>query len=215
MTDQLLRFGRWLDEPGTIRIGGVPDGYEARVLARALERLGEKGRVPDIVHVGRDHGRVQETQELLRFFAPWAETLHIPAWDCLPYDRVSPSNEILAQRSAALSTLAIGAEPQVPRVITLTPRAQQRRFTSDLLRVLKAQPAKQLAVAGLPQAFGEVTGREFSVWDYGATRLHTLLSSVNGQWAAGEGWGALHRVGGRRSWRGRRRGCCQGSGEGR
>ncbi|XP_037093622.1 meiosis regulator and mRNA stability factor 1-like [Pollicipes pollicipes] len=66
------------------------------------------------------------------------------------------------------------------RVITLTPRAQERRFLSDLLRVLKAQHSKQLAVTALPQAFSEVTGREFTVWDYGATRLHTLLSTVNG-----------------------------------
>ena len=66
------------------------------------------------------------------------------------------------------------------RVITLTPRAQQRRFTSDLLRVLKAQLSRQLAVSALPEAFGQVLGGEFSVWDYGATRLQTLLSTVNG-----------------------------------
>ncbi|XP_043205020.1 meiosis regulator and mRNA stability factor 1-like [Amphibalanus amphitrite] len=67
------------------------------------------------------------------------------------------------------------------RVITLTPRAQQRRFASDLLRVLKAQHSKQLSVAALPEAFGQVLGREFAVWDYGATRLHTLLRTVNGE----------------------------------
>ena len=68
------------------------------------------------------------------------------------------------------------------RVITLTPRAQQRRFASDLLRVLKAQHSKQLAVTALPEAFSQTLGREFSVWDYGATRLHTLLATVNGGW---------------------------------
>ena len=135
MTDPLLRFGRWLDEPGTIRLGGVPDGYEARVLARALERLGEKGRVPDVTYVARDYGRAQEVHEVFRFFAPWAEVLHVPAWDCLPYDRVSPSNEVLAQRMAALTTLAADGQPERPRLVTLTPNAlMQRTPPRDTLR---------------------------------------------------------------------------------
>ncbi len=34
----------------------------------------------------------------LSFFAPEVERLEFPAWDCLPYDRVSPHAGVLAQR---------------------------------------------------------------------------------------------------------------------
>ena len=34
----------------------------------------------------------------LSFFSPGIEVLQFPAWDCLPYDRVSPHGAIVAQR---------------------------------------------------------------------------------------------------------------------
>ena len=42
----------------------------------------------------------------LAFFAPDIEVLQFPAWDCLPYDRVSPHAGVVAQRMTALSRLA-------------------------------------------------------------------------------------------------------------
>lgn len=42
------------------------------------------------------------------------------------------------------------------KILTLSHRAQIRRFTADLLKVLKGQPAKQLAVEEFPEAFGEL-----------------------------------------------------------
>ena len=41
--------------------------------------------------------------ERVRFFAPEREVLVFPAWDCLPYDRLSPHPDIVAER---LETLA-------------------------------------------------------------------------------------------------------------
>jgi transcription-repair coupling factor (superfamily II helicase) len=42
----------------------------------------------------------------LGFFAPDIETIEFPAWDCLPYDRVSPHADVVAQRMAAQARLA-------------------------------------------------------------------------------------------------------------
>ena len=53
--------------------------------------------------------------EALAFFAPEAEVLRFPAWDCLPYDRVSPNPEIVAERVATLTRLMEQAEAPADR----------------------------------------------------------------------------------------------------
>ncbi|UFN51396.1 transcription-repair coupling factor [Roseomonas sp. OT10] len=59
--------------------------------------------------------------EALGFFAPGVEVLRFPAWDCLPYDRVSPNPEIVAERVATLARLV---EPEaVPRIVLTTVNA--------------------------------------------------------------------------------------------
>ncbi len=126
-TDSLKKFKSMLVDPGTIRLGGVPDGYEALALAEALAQQAETDKVADIVFVARDGQRAADVEAAFAFFAPWADVLHIPAWDCLPYDRVSPSNDVLAGRISALSSLARGEENAKPRLITLTPNALMQR----------------------------------------------------------------------------------------
>ena len=42
------------------------------------------------------------------------------------------------------------------KVLTLSHRAQVKRFIADVLKVLKTQPGKQLAVSDLPATFGEL-----------------------------------------------------------
>jgi len=41
-----------------------------------------------------------------KFFAPDIKALPLPAWDCAPYDRTSPSPAVVAERLAALTALA-------------------------------------------------------------------------------------------------------------
>ena len=49
--------------------------------------------------------------ECVAFFAPDLEIHIFPAWDCLPYDRVSPNPEIVGRRIHLLARLAAGAAP--------------------------------------------------------------------------------------------------------
>ena len=48
--------------------------------------------------MARDGQRLERLQDGLRFFAPEREVLVFPAWDCLPYDRLSPHPDIVAER---------------------------------------------------------------------------------------------------------------------
>ena len=83
----------------TTQMGGVPDGYEPFVLAQQAR---EKGA---IVFVARDDVHLQQAVDTLAGIAPDVDVLPFPAWDCVPYDRVSPHREILSRRVATLSKL--------------------------------------------------------------------------------------------------------------
>ena len=58
-----------------------------------------------LVHIALDDTRLSTLKELLSFFAPDVDVIEFPAWDCMPYDRVSPNSEIVAKRVSALCKL--------------------------------------------------------------------------------------------------------------
>ena len=62
--------------------------------------------------------------------------------------------ELLEALSHTVQVMGEGAK----RVITLSHRAQIRRFTSDLLRVLKAQASKQVTLSEFPIVYSRVIG---------------------------------------------------------
>lgn len=47
------------------------------------------------------------------------------------------------------------------RVVTLSHRAQVRRFTSDLLRVLKSKASKQVILSEFPSVYARVIGEYY------------------------------------------------------
>jgi len=104
-----------------ITVGGAPEGFDARMIARELAR--GQGAV---VHVSRDARRLAATRAALKFFAPNAVVLEFPAWDCLPYDRISPNADVEAARMATLATLASGALKGGFVVLTTLSAATQR-----------------------------------------------------------------------------------------
>jgi transcription-repair coupling factor (superfamily II helicase) len=91
---------------------GAPEGWDAVLLDR---RSREHDGV--LLHVARDDARMAGMAEQLAFFSPNVEILKFPAWDCLPYDRVSPNPAIVSERIAALAQLL---EPAQGRRIVLT-----------------------------------------------------------------------------------------------
>ncbi len=92
-----------------LTIHGAPEGFDALLLAR---RRAETA-VP-VLHVCRDAERLARLADALGFFAPGVEVLRFPAWDCLPYDRVSPNAEVVAERVSTLTRLLEpGAKPRI------------------------------------------------------------------------------------------------------
>lgn len=122
-----------INAPGAV-IHGAPEGQDARILADRARALMPQDRV--LVHVALDDARVAALQDLLKFFAPDVKVAAFPAWDCLPYDRVSPNSDIVARRVAALSTLMQWEKEQErhPRILLTTVNAIiQRVMPKDSL----------------------------------------------------------------------------------
>ena len=102
------KSGRWT-------VAGLPEGADSLALAELARTTGGQ----DILHVARDGQRLERLQDGLRFFAPEREVLVFPAWDCLPYDRLSPHPDIVAERLETLARLAAPKKAAAPARIVL------------------------------------------------------------------------------------------------
>jgi transcription-repair coupling factor (superfamily II helicase) len=99
-----------------VTVHGAPEGFDALLLCRRRAETDAP-----VVHVCRDDARMARMAEAIGFFAPEVEVLRFPAWDCLPYDRVSPNPEIVAERVATLTRLL--EPPPRPRILLTTVNA--------------------------------------------------------------------------------------------
>jgi transcription-repair coupling factor (superfamily II helicase) len=104
-----------------VTISGAPEGHDAFVLGG----LAGGGRA--ILHVCRDDGRMARLATALEFFHPTVEVLALPAWDCLPYDRVSPNTDIVSRRVDTLTRLADAEKPAAGRIVLTTVNALVQR----------------------------------------------------------------------------------------
>jgi transcription-repair coupling factor (superfamily II helicase) len=102
--------------PRAATVYGAPEGWDAAIVGR-LAGTENSGRW---LHVCRDDGRMARCVAALAFFQPEVEALTFPAWDCLPYDRVSPNGEIVSRRIDTLTRLTASFDhlpagpPQAP-----------------------------------------------------------------------------------------------------
>ena len=70
---------------------------------------------------------MQQLARALEFFAPDLPVMQFPAWDCQPYDRVSPHGGILAQRLTTLARLARLKGSDKPLIVLTTVNAVVQR----------------------------------------------------------------------------------------
>ncbi len=102
-------------QAGVTQVWGVPEGFDALLLAaRLAEHDGP------LLHVARDDAGLARLADLLDYVSPHTEILRFPAWDCLPYDRVSPNPVIVSERVATLARLVEKPAADAPRRIVLT-----------------------------------------------------------------------------------------------
>jgi transcription-repair coupling factor (superfamily II helicase) len=71
-------------------------------VASELARHVEASRSEDIVFVARSDGRAKRIVEACDCISLGSKLIYLPAWDCLPYDRVPPSRASMGMRMDAL-----------------------------------------------------------------------------------------------------------------
>ncbi|CAN7544975.1 transcription-repair coupling factor [Devosia sp. LjRoot3] len=127
--------------PAIRTISNVPDGMQPMALARLIEqRLKD---APDdaasLVFVARDGRRMQRMAEVLGAMLPGHTILTLPAWDCLPYDRVSPNNVTIAARMNTLAALTSGAKGAI--VLTAVNALIQKLPPRDVVETMSFSAA--------------------------------------------------------------------------
>ncbi|MFT4359133.1 transcription-repair coupling factor [Bartonella bacilliformis] len=101
-------------------IDGVIDGVEAFALAQLSAKIAQ-GK--PLVYIVRDETKIAYLQQALSFVEPHLPILHFPAWDCLPYDRVSPTITITARRLSVLAHISTLRNNPHPAIIVTTANA--------------------------------------------------------------------------------------------
>ncbi|MGB0635287.1 MAG: transcription-repair coupling factor [Paracoccaceae bacterium] len=109
------------------KISGVPEGLDADLLVEEFL----KGS--SLIHISSNDQRLLELKMALKFFKPDLEVLEFPAWDCLPYDRISPSSDVTSKRISTLSELANSSRRQ-RLVLTTVNAVTQRVPTADIIK---------------------------------------------------------------------------------
>ncbi len=120
-----------------LTVGNVPPGMEALLLAE-LARAGQA-----VAYVVSDGQRVLDIEQMLGFIAPDIPVLTLPAWDCLPYDRVSPSAHVSARRLTALSGLISHTKKPHAAIVLVTVNAM-------LQKIAPAEVIESLAFSARP-----------------------------------------------------------------
>jgi len=91
----------------------------------------------DIVVVLRTAERAQRLADALGFFAPETPVVSFPAWDCLPYDRVSPHPTIAGERLAVMGDLCERPAGEGTLVLTTAGAMVQRVPPPDAIGPLR------------------------------------------------------------------------------
>ncbi|XP_073447256.1 meiosis regulator and mRNA stability factor 1 isoform X7 [Aquarana catesbeiana] len=82
--------------------------------------------------------------------------------------------ELLEAVPHVLQILGMGSK----RFLTLTHRAQVKRFTQDLLKLLKSQASKQVIVREFLQAYHWSFSRDWDITEYGVCELVDIVSEI-------------------------------------
>ena len=94
-------------------------------LAADLVEFARGEAAAPVLYVARDGARARSLYALLQALVPQLAVAHLPAWDCPPYDRASPSRAVMGQRMGTLRWLTGHESP--PALVLTTPDALLRR----------------------------------------------------------------------------------------
>lgn len=135
-----------------VTLSSVPDGLEGLAIGDIARAIGAKSGKPSLIVMLRDAHRLQAMEQALAFYAPDVATISFPAWDCQPYDRVSPNAGVIARRMTALSHLAQPREQKKPVVLLTTVQAAVQRVPARAVvsgETFSAVPGNRVNMADL------------------------------------------------------------------
>ena len=130
-----MTIDRILSSKAPLTLSGVPTGFLPWLVTDLARAASTRA-----VLIAADDMAMRAVAETATYFAPEVEVLTFPAWDCLPYDRASPSLRSTSERLACLAALQKKSErPQL--IITTVNAATQRTLTPFRIRQLSARLA--------------------------------------------------------------------------
>jgi len=137
-----------------LTLAQVADGAEGLVLADLARAIAARPAAPAIslAVICRDGQRMAALSRALAFFGPDIVSMEFPAWDCLPYDRVSPNASVVAQRMTALSRLARVKGRDKPSVLLTTVNAALQRVPARefvATHALSVAPGNVISMASI------------------------------------------------------------------
>src|ERR1700712_466726 len=127
---QPVRSPAELLAPGrALTFANVAEGAEGLVISDLVRAVAARPKpsAVSLAVVCRDGPRMQQLARALEFFAPDLPVMQFPAWDCQPYDRVSPHGGILAQRLTTLARLSRLKGSDKPLIVLTTVNAVVQR----------------------------------------------------------------------------------------
>ncbi|MCY4306591.1 MAG: transcription-repair coupling factor [Aestuariivita sp.] len=156
-------------KPNHIRVGGAPEGFDAKLILNEVDRSNQS-----VIHIVTDDQRLVELTNALTFFDRSIPVISFPAWDCLPYDRMSPNVSISAARMSTLAALSHGTLPKKFVLLTTLNAATQRIPKSELIkhatlvanvgdRVIESTLREFLAKAGFSKASTVMEPGDFAI----------------------------------------------------
>ncbi|MCW2366710.1 transcription-repair coupling factor (superfamily II helicase) [Sphingobium sp. B7D2B] len=137
MTD----ISRILSAKAPLTLSGVPAGFLPVLLADLARAAKERA-----CFIAADGQMADAIAQTVHYFAPELEVVSIPAWDCLPYDRASPSLRAASERLAGLH--ALQGKPKGPQLVITTVNAvTQKTLTPFRIRQMVARLAPNERIA--------------------------------------------------------------------
>ncbi|MGD9812048.1 MAG: transcription-repair coupling factor, partial [Sphingobium sp.] len=131
----MIDFQHILKASDPLTLSGVANGFLPLLLSDLARAA--SGRA---VYIAPDDLAMRGVADAATYFAPELAVIQFPAWDCLPYDRASPSLRSSSDRLAALHTLQ--QKPDGPQLLVTTVNAvTQRTLTPFRVRQLVARLA--------------------------------------------------------------------------
>jgi transcription-repair coupling factor (superfamily II helicase) len=133
-----------------------------------------------LIYIASSERRADEIGRALRAFAADLEVLVLPPWDCLPYDRASPSRECMGRRMAVLARLTEPASG--PRVLVTSAEALMQRtpprrvFKQAFMEIAVSRPLKRDRLEAFAAATGYVNDERID--EPGEIVLHGEVADI-------------------------------------